>query len=723
MTMLEHALNYAKNGIYIFPCGQTKQPLCTHGFKDATKDESIIRAWWTKWPLAAIGMPTGKINGVIVLDVDIDKEKGTDGEAALKTLLEKQGVSLPPTLTVRTPRGGRHIHLDPLDAIIKSSTSKIGPGLDIKAEGGYVLLPPSQNGSGKGYVLEVNEGVADVPEWFKKLIVEPTRKTTPPPPIKDFNGAPDRAKIEDALFYISSSCKYKEWINIGMALHSWSPIEGRYIWDAWSRLSSKYEEGMVDVKWKTFNADGGIAIGTLFEQAKKGGWKPYRTTPIPSPKTPSVLKPGVPSIIGIKDVEEFYYEKHSKEYLIRNQRMSWMSLAEGQFKQELAHRGFATSKKKDENVSEATAFIINLRDTKDIDYAGPLAGYSAGFYEMNGYRVLVTESPQIIQPVAGEWPVIKKLIQGLLFDENYAQQLYLFGWLKLAYESLCAEHRRPGQALVICGPHDCGKSLLQLVITQIFGGRAAKPYSYMTAGTDFNGELFTAEHLVIEDEPAGNDLRMRRSFGAQIKQITGCDTQRCHAKHQQAITLTPFWRLSVTLNNEAENLMVLPPIDDSIEDKMILLKASSNPMPMPAGTTAERSAFWGKLMAELPCFLDYLCKWQIPDELKQDRYGISFFHHPALLREIDALSPEFRLLNIIDKDVFNTELACAWTGTAEDLEVFLTTKGAFQYETRKLLSWNNACGTYLGRLAKKYPARFIKKHTEKNYIWTIEPRS
>ncbi len=720
MTMLDHAITMARNKIKIFPCKPNKKPYTIHGFLEASLDEAVIRSWWTTWPDAAIGMPTGAVNGMIVLDVDV--KKGKDGEASLKALLEKHGQTLPPTRIVRTPSEGRHIYFDTSDPKIGNSQDDLGEGLDIRGNGGYVIMPPSQNGNGKCYKMEFDEGVADLPEWLKTLILKPIAPYSPPP-IKDFNGAPDQAKIEDALNYISSSCNYKEWINVGMALHSWNPNEGRYIWDAWSRKSDKYEEGLVDVKWRTFKSDGGIKIGTLFEQAKKGGWKPYRTTPITSSKTPSVLKPGVPSVIGIKDVEEFYYEKHSKEYLIRNQRMSWMSLAEGQFKQELAHRGFATSKKKDENVSEATAFIINLRDTKDIDYAGPLAGYSAGFYEMNGYRVLVTESPQIIQPVAGEWPTIKKLIQGLLFDENYAQQLYLFGWIKLAYESLCAEHRRPGQALVICGPHDCGKSLLQLVITQIFGGRAAKPYSYMTAGTDFNGELFTAEHLVIEDEPAGNDLRMRRSFGAQIKQITGCDTQRCHAKHQQAITLTPFWRLSVTLNNEAENLMVLPPIDDSIEDKMILLKASSNPMPMPAGTTAERSAFWGKLMAELPCFLDYLCKWQIPDELKQDRYGISFFHHPALLREIDALSPEFRLLNIINKDVFNTELACAWTGTAEDLEVFLTTKGAFQYETRKLLSWNNACGTYLGRLAKKYPARFIKKHTEKNYIWTIEPRT
>ncbi len=67
--------------------------------------------------------------------------------------------------------------------------------------------------------------------------------------------------------------------------------------------------------------------------------------------------------------------------------------------------------------------------------------------------------------------------------------------------------------------------------------------------------------------------------------------QRCHAKHREPLTLTPFWRLSISVNDEPENLMVLPPIDESLGDKMILLKARRTEMPMPTGTTEERDAF------------------------------------------------------------------------------------------------------------------------------------
>jgi hypothetical protein len=426
-----------------------------------------------------------------------------------------------------------------------------------------------------------------------------------------------------------------------------------------------------------------------------------------------------------QNIEEFYYEKYSKEYLLRNKRKSWMALTETQFRKELAYRGMNTRTQKGENISEADEFIIKLRDTRDIDYAGPLAGYKSGFYEINGNRVLVTESPKIITPAFGEWKTIESLIQGLLYDEKYDQPKFLYGWLKIAYESVSSGKLRPGQALAICGPHNCGKSLLQLLITKIIGGRSEKPYSFMTASTDFNGDLFKAEHLCIEDEPANTDLRVRRAFGSQIKQIAGSDTQRCHEKHKQAIVLTPFWRLTISLNDEPENLMVLPPIDNSMEDKLMIFKASNFEMPMQSKTNDERIAFWKQLESELPAFLYYLCQWQIPENIRQSkesqRYGIDKMHHINILREIDALSPEFRLLSIIDKEIFGEPIPTTWIGTSEDLEVKLTSNGDMQHESRKLLSWGNATGTYLGRLAKKFPGRFTQKHTERSRIWTIEP--
>jgi hypothetical protein len=431
-------------------------------------------------------------------------------------------------------------------------------------------------------------------------------------------------------------------------------------------------------------------------------------------------------IIDITTPEEFYYEKNSKEYLLRNKRKSWMALSETQFKKELGHRGMCLKAKAFEHISEADEFIINLRDTRDIDYAGPLAGYESGFYNINGSRILVTSSPTIIKPEYGEWKTIESLIKGLLNDENRNQIPYLFSWLKTAYESISTKKLRPGQALAFCGPANSGKSLLQTIITEIIGGRAEKPYRYMTGTTEFNGSLFHAEHLMIEDDPAGTDLRVRRAFGSQIKQITATEIQRCRSLYREALILTPFWRLTISINDEPENLMVLPPIDDSIEDKIIIFKTYSNDMPMFSESNEERILFLKQLKSEIPAFLYYLSNWKIPEELRLPkkeaaRYGFKKFHHPDVLREIDALSPEYRLLNIIDKEIFGFEIPFTWTGTAEDLEVKLTSQGDMQHESRKLLSWGNAAGTYLARLSKKYPDRFVQKRTNSSRTWIIEP--
>src|SRR5438093_13765127 len=88
------ALAYALKDWHVFPCQpRGKRPLSEHGLKDASRVESTIRAWWTRWPAANIGHPTGLS---VVVDVD-----GGQGEASLKALQEKHG-ALPTTREVRT---------------------------------------------------------------------------------------------------------------------------------------------------------------------------------------------------------------------------------------------------------------------------------------------------------------------------------------------------------------------------------------------------------------------------------------------------------------------------------------------------------------------------------------------------------------------------------------------------------------------------------------------
>lgn len=419
--------------------------------------------------------------------------------------------------------------------------------------------------------------------------------------------------------------------------------------------------------------------------------------------------------------EQFYYDSTRKEYLLKNGRGVWLRLTEAQFRKELASRGYRTKAGDGETVSAVDAYIIDIRDRNDVVFSGLLAGHSAGFYEMGAHRMLVTSSPRIIEPKPGQFATLFKFLSGL-FDEKGLRQLdYVIGWLKVGYEALRGGTRRPGQALAIAGPHNCGKSVFQAIVTEIFGGRYARPFQFMMGLTQFNSDLFEAEHLLMEDEQSSTDIRARRNFGSQIKQVTVVDSQRYHAKNCPALSLKPFWRLTISLNDETENLMVLPPLDDSLEDKMIILRAHRSPMPMPTETQEQRQAFWARLTMELPAFLDWLLGWEIPEGMRSQRFGVAHFHHPAILAAVDALSPEARLLSIIDGAIFVGRIT-AWEGTADGLEKELTDRDSeVSFEARRLFTFNTACGVYLGRLAKKHPGRFQHTRGGDCRSWTIHP--
>ncbi|MCL2012759.1 MAG: DUF3987 domain-containing protein [Cystobacterineae bacterium] len=166
-TVLEAALAYAKSGIPVFPCNPTtRAPLTSNGFYGATTDENQIRAWWKKHPNTLVGVPTGSRSGFITLDVD--RKNGKDGFQSLAELMSKHGVQLPQTRTRSTPHG-THFDFKNADGI-RNSESKLGPGLDVRGEGGYIIVA-GKTSEGE-YVETDHSEVADLPEWFSEEIKE-----------------------------------------------------------------------------------------------------------------------------------------------------------------------------------------------------------------------------------------------------------------------------------------------------------------------------------------------------------------------------------------------------------------------------------------------------------------------------------------------------------------------------------------------------------------------
>ncbi len=199
--LLRAALAYAKRGYPVFPCRPGgKEPLTRRGFKDATTDRSRVHAWWTRWPGANIGIPTGEASGLLVLDED-----------RTGALSELPG-ELPKTTTARTGGGGLHmLYRYPAGEEIRNSASKLGAGIDVRGEGGYVIAPPSRTTGPYEWIERLP--LADTPAW----LLEALRK--PPVPSGKSKGERGPTPIKTAGEKIPDGCRNSTLTSIAGQLH------------------------------------------------------------------------------------------------------------------------------------------------------------------------------------------------------------------------------------------------------------------------------------------------------------------------------------------------------------------------------------------------------------------------------------------------------------------------------------------------------------------------
>jgi hypothetical protein len=156
------AIQYGASGYPVFPCSADKKPLTPHGFKDASCDPKVIARWWKRWPNARIGMPTGE--KFCVLDLDV--KNGKNGLAIVSNWTQ-----LSPVIA-ETQSGGKHIYFLPDDEI-GCTTERIGPGVDTRGKGGYVIVPPSE-----GYTWVNGDDLSNLPPWPERLRPKATGGTS-----------------------------------------------------------------------------------------------------------------------------------------------------------------------------------------------------------------------------------------------------------------------------------------------------------------------------------------------------------------------------------------------------------------------------------------------------------------------------------------------------------------------------------------------------------------
>lgn len=480
----------------------------------------------------------------------------------------------------------------------------------------------------------------------------------------------------------------------------------------------------------------------------------------------------------------------------------WMCLTESHLERWLQSYGLPKGDARDP-IREVERIILWVQAHRKLDAVLNIAGHRAGVVSIRTLRVLVRRGPNLMPLVPGDWSMLKRMLEGFLQlplegpdmpsafriyakgkDRDHAKELAVwqvlcreiedpkemtdsefptpkkrwvldqtpvfYGWLKLALEvyhrRLAGEDvMRNGQGLVIAGKPDGGKSLLQqYIITPLLGGRMAKPDDFLTGSTNFNSELFASEHLAMGDSPLSTKMEDRLRFGEFIKMIVAEQWHRFHPKGKDAMIVNPIWRLSISINDDQDNIRSLPPVKEGVADKIHLLHVNAVDMPMPTTTLDEYRAFGRKLEEELPAFAHWLMtEWTMPEALQGARFGMISVQAPDLMREMFEDSPSGELLELIDQarwevagervnmwtyvagrgdavkfgDIDKT--GRVWQGSSHELKALLTDEGCSVCGDVRGLLKVTRIDRLLGRLKKEEPLRVEQHRTKIARLWRV----
>jgi len=165
LSLSEAALQYARDGWFVFPLFGKASLKGSNGHRDATTDLEQIQNWWRHYPRANIGLATGSLSGLIVLDID-----PRHGGHQSVQILEKRYGTIPETRMSRTVHGGLHrFYQHPRDGKHYPNAIEFEglPGIDVRGDGGYVVLPPSKLYGRLSYVWGNTQiPIAPAPPWL-----------------------------------------------------------------------------------------------------------------------------------------------------------------------------------------------------------------------------------------------------------------------------------------------------------------------------------------------------------------------------------------------------------------------------------------------------------------------------------------------------------------------------------------------------------------------------
>ncbi|NDW45276.1 bifunctional DNA primase/polymerase [Ruegeria sp. PrR005] len=265
---LKAALSAAEAGCPVFPCNPENKSPYVKWKNRATIDPGEIGELWVQYPDAVPGLVTGSASGFVVIDLDVKNGKNGVKEFERLGLHQEDAGAV-----VKTASGGLHLYYEYQDGV-RNSQDKIAPGIDVRAEGGYVIAPGAVSNTGIYECVSSDLGCARLLSAKLPSLFRPEPKAAAKYSTAMHSRNPSKAR--KALFWIPNDLNYDRWMRVIMAFKAGfgGSDDGLQIIQGWCAGYPGYDPTEVEKMWVSIdeNMEGGVTVATLYAEAKKHGW-------------------------------------------------------------------------------------------------------------------------------------------------------------------------------------------------------------------------------------------------------------------------------------------------------------------------------------------------------------------------------------------------------------------------------------------------------------------
>lgn len=371
-------------------------------------------------------------------------------------------------------------------------------------------------------------------------------------------------------------------------------------------------------------------------------------------------------------VDGIYYDERS--YWSKNNQGMWCSDPKENIVGLLKHeRGMSDTKRKGEPTTELERAFVYVQRNHRIKVASPYAFYPEGVMTVVGEKVLNTHTRRVIAPAPGPvattelpflWPFLSTLFR------TPEQLDYFLSWLAYFYAACYRRSPRSGQGVFIAGGTSVGKTFLNRGVIGGLVGGFAEANEFLMGTDEFNSELTDVALWVVDDGSIATDFRSHKRFSEMVKRMVANPSIRSNGKFLKANTVLWQGRVVITMNTDAESVRMLPDLDLSLREKIMIFRAHDSPQVQfrPQG---EMEAM---LARELPVLARFLLDYKIPDHCQSSdpRFGVSCYLEESLVNTANQSSVSGTFSEILEEwqRAYFTERephAQTWEGTALQL--------------------------------------------------------